>query len=147
MCLIVVRPKNKLIPYDKFKQAIENNPDGYGLTYPEGDGKKMRTLRSAEKAVPDDLYRLIQDELKDVDIMLHLRYTTAGETVLRNAHPFPILNYMDDGIDLRMAHNGTIYRYKNSARKGESDTRCFARTFVRPLLSRVNKGMYPESDP
>lgn len=144
MCLIVMRPKNLVIPFDKFETAITNNPDGYGLTYPAGDGKRMLALRSAEKPDPDKLYRLIQDELKDVDIMLHLRYNTAGDTVLRNAHPFPVLTHKSDGIDLRMAHNGTIYKYKTKADKGESDTRCFVRSFVRPLLERINRGMYSE---
>jgi hypothetical protein len=87
----------------------------------------------------EDLYDLIHGEYADDDIMLHLRYTTAGETSMRNAHPFPVLEYDSDGVDLRMCHNGTLFKYKptpKSDNSWESDTRVFVRKFVRPLAKR-----------
>lgn len=148
MCLIIQRKPNFEIPFDKFKSAILNNPDGYGLAF-QGD-KGLEVIRSPEEPDPESLYRLVNEELIDKDLMLHLRYTTAGATNLRNAHPFPILEKKTDGIDLRMCHNGTLNRYKLKAAGDESDTRNFVRTYVRPLFKRLVKGMEPEellSDP
>lgn len=142
MCLIIHREPNFVLPYDKFEAAIINNPDGYGLSFP--DDKGLSVFRTAETPDPEKLYRLINEELIDRKLMLHLRYTTAGSTVLRNSHPFPVLEKKTDGIDLRMAHNGTLHKYKTAAKGDESDTRCFVREFVRPLFKRLIRGNDPE---
>lgn len=142
MCLIIQRKPEFVIPYDKFEASIINNPDGYGLAYVGDNG--LEVIRDPKEPDPEQLYRLINEELIDKELMLHLRYTTAGATNLRNAHPFPILEKKTDGIDLRMCHNGTLGRYKVSAKGDESDTRNFVRTFVRPLFKRLAKGMEPE---
>ena len=142
MCLIVLRKPNFEIPYEKFEAALITNPDGFGLTYPGEKG--LEVFRSPEEQDPEKLYRLVNEELINEKLMLHLRFTTAGATSLRNAHPFPVLEKNKDGIDLRMAHNGTLGKYKNIAAKGESDTRAFVREYVRPLFKRLIKGMDPE---
>lgn len=144
MCIIYEREPNFNIPYDKFEASVINNPDGYGLSYPDEDGKLI-TLRSADKPDPEKLYKLIDEELIDQKLMVHLRYTTVGGTNLRNAHPFPILERDVDGIDLRMSHNGTLGKYRpKSNTSTESDTRVFVREFVRPLFKRLARGMSPE---
>lgn len=142
MCLIIQRKPKFEIPFTKFESAILNNPDGYGLTY-QGD-KGLEVFRTPDKPDPDKLYRLINEELIDKDLMVHLRYTTAGATNLRNAHPFPILEKSKDGVDLRMCHNGTLGKYKTLAKGDESDTRAFVKEYVRPLFKRMAKGMAPE---
>lgn len=138
MCLIIQRDPKVKLPFEKFKTAVLNNPDGWGMSYPDEDGKLI-TLRNPEKPNVDKLFRLIDEELFDKQLLVHLRYTTAGETVLRNAHPFPILERGADGIDLRMAHNGTISKWVEH-RSDESDTRRFVRGFVRPLFKRLIRG-------
>jgi predicted glutamine amidotransferase len=142
MCLIIQREPNFEIPYEKFKTAILNNPDGYGLTFP--DSKGLTVFRTPDEPDPEKLYRFINEELADKKIMLHLRYTTVGETTLRNAHPFPILERKTDGVDLRMAHNGTLSKYRPARTSSESDTRTFVKEYVRPLFKRLVKGMEPE---
>lgn len=142
MCLIIQREPNFEIPYDKFESAILNNPDGYGLSYPDKDGRLI-TIRNPDEPDPMELYRTISEELLEQKLMVHLRFTTAGATNLRNAHPFPILERGKDGVDLRMAHNGTLHKYKKHS-SDESDTRVFVREFVRPLFKRLVRGMEPE---
>lgn len=142
MCLIIQREPNFELPYDKFESAILNNPHGYGLTFP--DDKGLTVFRTPEEPDPEKLYRLVNEELIDKKLMLHLRYTTVGETVLRNAHPFPILEKKTDGVDLRMAHNGTLGKYRPKNGSSESDTRVFVREFVRPLFKRMARAMEPE---
>lgn len=142
MCLIIKRDPDFEIPFEKFKSAVTVNPDGYGLSFPE-DGKLV-TVRSPDKPDPEKLYRFVNEDLKDRDLLVHLRFTTAGATNLRNAHPFPILEKTTDGVDLRMAHNGTLHKWKVKADKEESDTRAFVKGFVRPLFKRLAKGLSPE---
>ena len=84
MCLIINRPANAELDFEKFETAMLNNPDGWGLSAANGDGT-LTTYRSPEKADPEKLYRFIQEEHKDVPALIHLRYTTVGETSLRNA--------------------------------------------------------------
>lgn len=137
MCLIIQRPANKPLDFEDFKVALLNNPDGFGLSASDGCGR-LETIRDHTQQDPDYLYKLVQEEFLDADILLHLRFTTAGDTTLRNAHPFPILEYSKDGVDLRMAHNGTLPLYKGNTT--ESDTRRFVKGFVRPLFKRLIKG-------
>lgn len=141
MCIILYRPAGKVIPFEDFENCVINNPHGYGLTLPKGNGTSLLTLRSASSADPEALYRLVQEEYEDVPLMLHLRYNTAGATNLRNAHPFPVLEERTHGEDLRMAHNGTIHKWKNMKARPEweSDTRHFVRGFIRPLFDRMTK--------
>lgn len=142
MCLIIIREPGVVLNKKDFETAVMNNPDGWGLTVPDEDGKLFVVKDLMSDA--EGLYEYIHDEFKDDLIMLHLRYTTAGETNLRNAHPFPILEHGADGVDLRMCHNGTLHQFKPKAtdpNKWESDTRVFTRQFVRPLFKRLSKGM------
>ena len=141
MCVIVMREPNVTLDADKFKTLVMNNPHGWGISVPDGEGNLI-TVRDVAggDTNAEELYEWINDEFAKDKIMLHLRYTTAGDTILRNAHPFPILEKAADGVDLRMAHNGTLSAYEpkwNADNKWESDTRVFTRNFVRPLLKRL----------
>ena len=143
MCLILLREPNVTLDRGKFDTAVLNNLDGWGLSVPDCDGK-LYTMRSVTTN-KDELYDLIHGEFKKDKLMLHLRYTTTGDTVLRNAHPFPVLEQGEDGVDLRMCHNGTLPswapRSTDLEGKWESDTRRFVRGYVRPLMKRLIKGM------
>lgn len=144
MCIIYQRQPGVVIDYEeRFKPSVENNPNGFGLSVVEGDGRLFTVKELMDKPDPEDLYKLINEEYLNEQILLHLRYTTAGLTSVRNLHPFPILEYGKDGVDLRMAHNGTIFKFKPSntdANNWESDTRAFVREYVRPLFKMLIKG-------
>lgn len=139
MCLILRRPPKVRPDFEQFKTAILNNPDGWGMSAAMGDGT-LTTFRNQEKPDPEKLFRFSMEEWGELPVLLHLRYTTAGATSLRNAHPFPILEKSVDGVDLRMAHNGTLHMYKPKT-GDESDTRMFVKNFVRPLFKRLIRGI------
>jgi hypothetical protein len=139
MCLIINKPAGAALNFKEFEIAVKNNPDGYGLSFSDNNGS-LTTIRNPNTPDPEVLFRTIQEDLDQVPTMIHLRYTTVGETNMRNAHPFPVLEKKKHGVDLRMCHNGTIPHYKGIAKKGESDSRCFVRTLVRPLFERLIKG-------
>lgn len=144
MCIIINKPPLAKMTEEEFALAVTNNPHGYGLTVADEYDGQLITVRSAEEPDPEKLYRVMFEEFDNMTAMLHLRWNTAGETIMRNAHPFPVLEYETDGVDLRMAHNGTIHKYKpgySATNKWESDTRVFVREFVRPLFKRLIRGM------
>ncbi len=145
MCIIIERNPNFEIPYEDFESAVHVNPDGYGIAVPLGNGQ-LEVLRSHEKPDPQEFYDLINNDLIDKKLLIHLRYTTVGKTELRNAHPFPVLEYRTHGVDIRVAHNGTIHKYKpaSTSQDRSSDTRAFVRDFVRPLFSRLIQGFTSE---
>lgn len=141
MCLIINRNPNIILPKEDFLVAAENNPDGWGLSVPDCDGR-LYTMRSTTTEA-EELYDLLHKEFKADRVLLHLRFTTAGDTILRNSHPFPVLEAGKDGVDLRVAHNGTLHKYSHpiaSPMKWESDTRNFVRSYIRPLFKRLVKG-------
>jgi len=139
MCIIIYRPRNVELDYRDFETCVMNNPDGFGFCVPDGDGM-LYTQRSADTPDPKELWDLLHGEFKKEDVLIHLRYTTAGETVVRNAHPFPVMEKAKHGVDMRMMHNGTLSKYKPSnaaVNKWESDTRVFTREFLRPVVQRM----------
>tara|TARA_R110000851_G_scaffold66423_2_gene150240 strand:+ start:1326 stop:2333 length:1008 start_codon:yes stop_codon:yes gene_type:complete len=145
MCVIIVREPGVTLDKVKWDTAVLNNPDGWGISVPDGQGRLLTTLSAEEEG--DELYELLHTEYKDDKALIHLRYTTAGETSLRNAHPFPVLESEPDGVDMRMCHNGTLPLWtpgKTALNRWESDTRCFVREYVRPLMKRFSKGMNSE---
>ncbi len=140
MCLIIYRPGGVVLDEKDFETAVMNNPDGWGMCTPDSDGT-LYTIRDVPEKDTDaeELYRMLHEDFKDDPVMVHLRYTTAGDTILRNAHPFPILEKDRDGLDMRMCHNGTLWDFSPGAKdpnSWESDTRVFTRTVVRPLAQR-----------
>lgn len=144
MCLIIHRPAGKMLDKEKFIIAVKNNPDGYGLCVPDNGLLYVQKSDPSLDTDAERLYDILQDDFRDEDILLHLRYTTAGETSIRNAHPFPICEAGVDGVDIRMAHNGTINKYRPTIRDSnswESDTRIFTRKYARPLFKRMIKGV------
>jgi hypothetical protein len=99
MCIAVVN-KSKLIDFDTFEIMAENNPDGMGFSF--SDGEKIhihKTLKDIKS-----LYSLYQKERKSNGgiFLIHARIKTHGLTDMANCHPFMI----SDKISL--IHNGMI---------------------------------------
>jgi predicted glutamine amidotransferase len=145
MCVIIIREPGVTLDKVKWDSAVLNNPDGWGISVPDNHGQLLTIHSAVEEG--EELYELLHTEYKDDKVLIHLRYTTAGETSVRNAHPFPVLEAGPDGVDMRMCHNGTLPLWtpgKMDLNQWESDTRCFVRGFVRPLMKRFIKGMDSE---
>ena len=60
--------------------------------------------------------------LKDINVVVHYRAASVGDTSLDNIHPFWVFENK-----LAMCHNGTIYNCKGLIKEKESDTVAFAR--------------------
>ena len=118
MCIIISKPKGKIIPEEHLKNSYTNNKDGVGIMYAE-DG-----IVHIQKWLSQDydkfLSRLV--ELENRNVVVHYRAASVGGVNLNNVHPFWVFENK-----MAMCHNGTITKAKELAKNGESDSCAFAR--------------------
>lgn len=104
MCLIVKKPEGLVIPDKNLIASYDHNSDGWGLMY--SDGERVHCQKGL--GYIDDCLNSL-DNLKHRTVYVHMRYATHGTVSVGNAHPFCILDYERDGLDLYMMHNGVLY--------------------------------------
>jgi hypothetical protein len=96
MCLIIASPKGLTPPKDIVANALENNPDGWGIMVAR-DGRidvhKGFKNRAAKKAIK---------RAAGFPFVFHARYATHGNVDVSNCHPFRVTE------DTWLAHNGII---------------------------------------
>lgn len=141
MCIIVVKPRNKTIKEETFKNCFDNNPDGCGFMYVKKGmvyGKKgimsYKEFLREQKRIP-----------KDVNVVYHFRISTHGGVVPQLTHPFPLASSFEKMHKLEwwneygVVHNGIFTRVK--APEGESDTEVFISNVLKPLqeLSKIKQ--------
>lgn len=104
------------------KSVVDSNPDGVGLMFTGDDGTAVvqKLLSDKEDVVADWLKAMLPDD--DRQVAVHARYTTHGNTVLDNTHP-----YEADGGWLM--HNGVL-ACGNHSDPTKSDTWHYCRTFL-----------------
>lgn len=125
MCIIVVKPRESpLPPKETLKICFENNPDGAGYMY--SDGNKVHIIKGFFEF--EALWKSIQS-VKDVELCIHFRWATHGEVARGNCHPFPLTKCAHEMKNTRahctmgIAHNGIIRGLVDS--KTLSDTMIF----------------------
>ena len=143
MCVILELKPNQMIPFDKFENAVFNNPDGYGIVMLEGGRMSIKRECPEGGNDPETIYKQL-DEHKDVMRYLHLRYNTKGSTDISNVHPFDVISSEHYG-DVVFMHNGTLHSYAPPTTAGtndlRSDSRVFTENFLTPLFSRIKSEM------
>jgi len=118
MCIIISKPKGKEIPKKHLENSRSNNKDGVGIMY--AIKNKVAIEKWLDKDYDQFLSRL--NTLKDINVVVHYRAASVGDTSLDNIHPFWVFENK-----LAMCHNGTIYNCKELIKEKESDTVAFAR--------------------
>lgn len=129
MCVIIHRQAGVEIPYEKLKNAVSRNRDGFGLITHLGCGElDVRHEFDPKGNDPEFIQSLLLDA-KDHPVSLHLRYSTAGELSKLNCHPFKVGSKEDIGRDVYFFHNGTISQF-STGKKGPSDSNLFSKAIV-----------------
>lgn len=123
MCLIAYNNSEKFISRSELKVVYDNNPDGFGLMWPEKENstssiKVIRGLYDFE-----EIYKMLQ-YFKGYPHAWHFRYRTRGLRTKNQCHPFPVLTQKKHGVDVYMMHNGTLSNLP--AHKEMSDSQMFA---------------------
>lgn len=113
MCIAILKPSDKTLDRDLLQTCADNNPDGCGFAYNDGDKviiKKFMEFNSFWKE-----YKKVQE---NKTMLIHFRIATHGNVELANCHPFKLNNHM------ALIHNGVISGY-GSRTENLSDTRDF----------------------
>ena len=113
MCIAILKPSDKTLDKNLLQVCANNNPDGCGFAYNDGDKiiiKKFMDFKSFWKE-----YDKVQD---NKTMIIHFRIATHGNVELANCHPFKLNNHMV------LAHNGILHGY-GSKTENLSDTRDF----------------------
>jgi hypothetical protein len=135
MCLILIREPNVNLPYDSLKNAVTNNPHGWGYVIPDRGKLEIRRHFDEKGTDPEEVMDVLENYM-DKRIFLHLRFCTAGDRSKHNVHPFPALSKRKDGMQVWVMHNGTMSAYRK-AQSTYSDTFHFTNEVINPLLKRV----------
>lgn len=137
MCIIIWKPADKEIPKWRLQASMDQNRHGWGLMWRE-DGR-VRTVKST---VMEDFWKHY-DQVKHRSVAIHFRFRTHGNIDNEQAHPYQILDYDKDGMDLWLMHNGVIPI--ETPDKTKSDTWTWIQTYIRPLL-KSDLGLYHDPE-
>jgi len=102
MCIIIVPDIGIKVPEEHLENSYLHNKDGFGLMWHADEGP-VRTFKTLDFEEFKKKYDEVFKEFPKSRIILHLRNTTAGETNIKNCHPFVINNG-----EYALMHNGTI---------------------------------------
>ena len=137
MCIIIVKPKGKVIPESFIREQWLANPDGAGFAVKLEDEKYPIFFKKG--------FMKLEDLLNDPDfshfnsekfeLVLHLRKATHGRVSPLLCHPFPVISHnrlMGRSLAV-MFHNGTFgVRIPTSYKHTKSDT-LFVSEFARRI--------------
>lgn len=142
MCVIILRTAGTSIPFEKIRSACIVNPDGWGFAI--ADRGKLTVRKGLDKVTnPEEIQKILEDS-KDQDLLLHLRYVTAGKRTIDNCHPFEVLNKKEHGVDIAFCHNGTLWTWKEPD-SDYSDSWHVCTKLLKPLFQRVAAYAGPEN--
>lgn len=145
MCIIIAKPAGVELPaLSTLETCWENNPDGAGLMWADGEAVNVRKGFMTW----DDFAEALDDagDLTDRAAVLHFRITTHGGTRPECCHPFPVSSELDDlralslAVPLACAHNGIISGMETEP--GISDTMAYIRDVLAPLSRAVPSIIY-----
>lgn len=139
MCLIFLKPKDakNYLTYDRFCNALENNPHSIGIVYKDTEDNKVKIERFVNPAKgKDKIYDIIKDK---EEYAIHFRYATHGGVNLANCHPF-IVNK-----DLCLMHNGVMSEF-GKVDESKSDTKNFTESFLRPYIEQEGIGVIKDKE-
>lgn len=139
MCIIVYKPQGRKLPnLDTLRACWDNNPDGAGIMWP--DGNKVN-IRKGFMSWPDFLEALDEVtssiEVDETPMALHFRIATHGAVVPGCCHPFAVKDSLDKMrmTDIRaevgFMHNGTLSGLETD--DATSDSMAFAKSVLVPL--------------
>lgn len=141
MCLIIVKKvgtklNNELLAKAIKKSGIHNN-HGYGFTIKRGTSKNIN-ISKGQKTVTELISDIEESKIGlNDELIVHLRFGTAGDKNAINCHPFVVSNDTEDVETVYsefvrkpvLAHNGVISEFTDRQSK-YSDTFHFVRDYL-----------------
>lgn len=139
MCIIVYKPKGEQLPSPETLCACwDNNPDGAGIMWPDGEYVNIRkgfmSWSAFETALEEVTSKL---DLKSTPMALHFRIATHGDVKPGCCHPFAVKDSYERMRQTRISaevgfmHNGTLSGLETD--DATSDSMAFAKAVLVPL--------------
>lgn len=123
MCVIVWKPKDKVLPESTFRKCWTRNPDGGGFMLARGG--KLRVYKPFFKL--EDMVRTFYRIVKPEDVaVVHFRIRTSGTNAATGCHP----HWVSDGV--AVVHNG-ILPISSDKHPEWSDTMAFTNLVLKKL--------------
>jgi hypothetical protein len=124
MCLIIHRPTGCKIPQNWIDNAMQHNPDGWGIM--ASTGSRLQIIRSMSSKG----FTRALNKFENREVFIHFRNATHGAIDLSNCHPFTIGN-----DQFAVMHNGVI-NLDVASYEDRSDTWHYANRFLAPILEQ-----------
>lgn len=139
MCIIVVKPYDKVLSRETLYNCWERNDDGGGIAFIDKSTKEMTVYKELRKFKRFyNLYKKAEiNALEKTAIVLHFRIATHGNICEENIHPFKLPNH-----DLLLFHNGIIPVCEldsTGKRTNLSDTGAFAKYYLNEFPKDFHK--------
>ena len=140
MCVIAIKPKNKLIDWGILNQCSLKNPDGSGYAYASQNEVIIRKGFFSNSEMNDAL-ELENINLFESQMMFHFRIATHGEISSSTCHPFPMSTNLEELSMKHMksfaaiAHNGIVPDMNPESEI--SDTMLYIKDYLAPVGSKI----------
>lgn len=139
MCIIVYKPQGRKLPsLDTLRACWDNNPDGAGIMWPDGEHANIAKGFMTWPEFAEALDRVTSGlDVESVPMALHFRIATHGAVVPGCCHPFAVkdsfakMRSTDIRADVGFMHNGTLSGFKTD--DATSDSMAFAKKVLVPL--------------
>ena len=153
MCIIVIKPKNKIIqPKETLQECFKSCSDGAGYMFTNND--KTVIIKKGLMTF-DTFYESMMKDYKDYNLIeknlvMHFRITTSGTNKEGGTHPFAITDNYDQlellhvKTNMGVCHNGIIAKYTDYKTR-YSDTQNYIAQVITPLI-RLNINAYKFAD-
>ena len=130
MCLIIYKPKDKLISKERLKQAFQANSDGWGIL---GGKDIFGSLWHAKDCTDFDHFYKFYKSMK-VNMLIHFRTASSGFISTENCHPI----FIND--NLAFMQNGNLYEYSNHFPGRQRDKQTDIQRFNKEVLQCLPNG-------
>ena len=138
MCIIIYKPKGKVLDYETVKYAQSRNKDGNGYMTSMNGNLRIKKSMSFKKLWNDYEKKIIDKGLEEsLPVIWHFRIKTHGPINETNSHPFAV------NKKIAFAHNGVIYGISVPKDSKLSDTALFNKEIMQQLPNDFleNKGI------
>jgi len=147
MCIIVAKRAGIELPsLEILKTCFQNNPDGAGIAYGSFGGVTIEKGFMEFEELETALSKI--EHIKNLNMLLHFRISTAGGVSEFLTHPYPLTNDIDKMLELSgqvttaIMHNGVIPAMYPA--KGVNDTMMYIKDVMYPL-AKLNRRFYDDS--
>ena len=121
MCIAILKPKGVSISKEILETCHNNNKDGMGFSYIDGDKMYIKKFMKF-----DEFYKEFEKVQDKSTMLIHFRIATHGKVEVKNCHPFWLNHRM------ALIHNGVISGY------GDKNSKTDTQDFIDKVIGNIS---------